>query len=197
MATYAAIAAIGQALLGLLEQARPKPEFEGAKFELYQASNFKTPMEEGISLFLYRVVPSSIRRNLPGRVDAQGRRSRQPLPLDLHYLLTPWARSAALQHRLLGWAMRTLDDYPTLTSNLLNHYGRPETDTFLADETVTLVFEPLSIQDMLNVWEIGKPNIQVSATYVARLIAIESALHDEQHPPVQTRELQLGRTSER
>ncbi|REG25030.1 uncharacterized protein DUF4255 [Archangium gephyra] len=196
MATYAAIAALGQALLGLLEQACPKPEFQGAKFELYQASNFKAHMEEGISLFLFRVVPSTNRRNLPGRVDAQGRRYRQPLPVDLHYLLTPWARSAARQHRLLGWAMRTLEDTPTLTAQFLNHYGRPETDTFLPDETVTLVFDPLSIQDLLNVWEVGKPDLQVSATYVARMVVLESALRDEQPPAVQTRELQHGRYTE-
>ncbi len=196
MATYTAIAAIGQALVGLLEKSCPKPQFENARFELYQASNFTKPMDEGISLFLYRVTTSMVRRNLPGRVDAQGRRSRRPLPLDLHFLLTPWARSAAQQHRLLGWAMRQIEDTPTLTSSFLNHYGRPETDTFLPGETVTLVFDPLSIQDLLNIWEIGKPNIQVSVTYVARLVTIESALFEEEAAPVQTRAFQHERLTE-
>lgn len=196
MATYAAISAVGQALLALLEQACPKPEFEGAKFELYQAGNFKAPMDEGISLFLYRVAPSTTRRNLAGREDAQGRRTRPPLPLDLYYLLTPWAKTAAKQHRMLGWSMRTLEDTPTLTASFLNHYGMPETDTFLPDETVTFVQETLSIQDLLNVWEVGKPNIQVSATYVARMVVIESAISDTQGPPVQTRTFDVRRRTE-
>ncbi|MBU8896464.1 DUF4255 domain-containing protein [Corallococcus sp. M34] len=194
MATYAAIASVGQAILALLEQSCPKPEFEGAKFELYQAGDFKTPMDEGISLFLYRVAPSTVRRNLSGREDALGRRARRPLPLDLCYLLTPWAKSAAKQHRLLAWSMRTLEDTPTLTAGFLNHHGRPEPDTFLPDETVTLVQDTLSIQDMLNVWEVGKPNIQVSATYIARMVLIESAISDTQGPPAQTRAFGLGRT---
>jgi len=197
VATYAAIAAVGQAILGLLEQSCPKPEFEGARFELYQANNFKTPMDEGVSLFLYRVTTSTVRRNLPSRVDAQGRHYRRPLPLDLYYMLTPWARTAAKQHRLLGWSMRTLEDTPTLTSSFLNRYGRPEAETFLPDETVTLVHEPLSVQDMLNVWEIQKHNMQASATYVARVVAIESAIQDTENALVQTRGLTYGeRTDE-
>jgi hypothetical protein len=197
LATYAAISAVGQGLLALLEQSCPKPEFEGARFRLYQAADFKNPMDEGVSLFLYRVTPSTTRRNLPGRVDSQGRRTRRPLPLDLYYLLTPWAKSAVKQHRLLGWAMRQLEDTPTLTASFLNHYGTPETDTFLPDETVTLVYDPLSIQDMLNIWEPGKPNIQVSATYIARMVGIESAIADEEAGPVQTRVLAPGRLTER
>jgi hypothetical protein len=193
MATHAAIAAVGQALLGLLEQACPRPEFDGARFELYQARHFKEPMDEGISLYLFRVVPSTVRRQLPGRVDAQGRRARQPLPLDLHYLLTPWARSAVRQHRLLGWALRTLEDTPTLPAGLLNHHAAPETDTFLPDETVTLVHEPLALQDLLNIWEVGKPNLQISATYVARLVALESTLHEPLPPPVTEVQTHYGR----
>lgn len=196
MATYAAIPAIGQALLGLLKQSCPKPEFAGASFELYQASNFKKPMEEGISLFLYRVTPSTARRNLPGRVDAKGRRFRPPLPLDLHYLLTPWARTAAQQHKLLGWALRFLEDNPTLPANVLNHYGSQGMDPFLPDETVTLVFDPLGIQDFLNVWEVGKPNLQVSATYLARLIALDSTVAEEERPPVGERDFQQGKLEE-
>ncbi len=192
MATYAAIPAVGKAILALLEQSCPKPEFEGARFELYQAKDFKAPMDEGVSLFLYRVSTSSARRNLPGRVDAQGRHFRRPLPLDLSYLLVPWAKTAAKQHRLLGWCMRTLEDTPTLTSSFLNYHGRPDPDTFLPDESVTLVFEPLSIQDLLNIWEVGKPNLQVCATYVARMVLIESALSDTEGPPVQTRAFEAG-----
>ena len=193
MATYAAISAVGRSILALLEQSRPKPEFEGAKFDLYQAVNFKSPMEEGVSLFLYRMAPSTARRNLTGRTDAKGRRTRRPLPLDLYYLLTAWARTATRQHLLIGWCMRTLEDTPTLTSSFLNEHGRPAADTFLPDETVTLVYEPLSVQDMLNVWEIGKPNIQLSATYVARMVVIESAVADMELPLVQTRELEVRR----
>jgi hypothetical protein len=181
LATYGAIAAIGEAIVGLLEQACPHPEFDGAVFRLYRAIDFKTPMDEGISLFLYRVATSSSRRNLPPRIDAEGRRWRSPLPVDLYYLLTPWGRSAERQHRLLGFAMRTLEDTPTLNASFLNHYSRPDW-SFMPDETLTVVFEPLNVQD--------------SATYVVRLLPIESLARDPAVPPAQTRDLRPGKRVE-
>ena len=47
MATHNAIAAIGQAILGLLASAGPRPEFSAAQLELYQGRQFQTPMDEG------------------------------------------------------------------------------------------------------------------------------------------------------
>jgi hypothetical protein len=47
MATHNAIAAIGQAILGLLASACPRPEFAAAQFELYQGRQFQTPLDEG------------------------------------------------------------------------------------------------------------------------------------------------------
>ncbi len=110
MATAYAVAAVGEAILALLAAARPTPEFAGAQFELYQGRNFATPMEEGICLYLHRITPGSNVRNLPPRVATDGRRFRPSVPVDLHYLLIPWARDAFKQHRLLGWAIRVLED---------------------------------------------------------------------------------------
>lgn len=193
MATWAAISTVGLAIVALLEKSCPRPEFDGTTFDLYQARNFQAPMAEGLSLFLYRVTTSTVRRNVPPRPAAAGRRNRPPLPLDLHFLLSPWSPSAVRQHRLLAWAMRTLEDTPTLEAGFLNHYGPGDPETFRPDEAVTLVFDPLSIQDMLNVWEIGKPNIQVSATYVARMVMIDSRVLDEEAGPVQTRVFRASR----
>jgi hypothetical protein len=186
MATYQAVAVTGQAILGLLANACPKPEFAGALFELYQPGNFLLPMEEGISLYLYRITVNVNCRNLPPRLGPHGQRTRPPLPLDLYYMLTPWAKSAAKQQRLLGWAMRTLEDTPILPSGFLNHYG-PETETFRPDETVELICEPISLQDMINIWDVFKPHQQLSVTYVARMIAIESPDELTEAELVQTR----------
>lgn len=191
MASYQAIAATGQAILGLLADARPNGEFTNAQFDLYQSSSFQTPMEEGISLYLYRVSLNGSRRNLSPRPESADRRRRPPLPLDLHYLLTPWAKTPAKQHRLLGWAMRTLADSPILPSNLLNSPG-PETGIFQPDETVELICEPLALQDAFNLWEGLKTKVQPSITYVARLVAIQSELELPVLPLVQTRGFDLA-----
>jgi hypothetical protein len=192
LATFQAIAATGQAILGLLADACPKPEFAAARFELYQTGNFQTPMEEGVSLYLYRVAVNGARRNLPPTVGLDGRRHRPPVPLDLHYILSAWAKSAVKQQRLFGWAIRMMEDVPILPAGLLNNYG-PEAEIFRPNETVELILESLSLQDMYNVWSATKVNPQLSVSYVARMIGIESNVELSEAAPVQTRAFDFGK----
>jgi hypothetical protein len=134
VATANAIAAVGQAILSLIAGAVPHDEFPSAQFELYQAKDFQSPMPEGISLYLYRITPAGEIRNYPPRITPDGKRYRQALPINLHYLLSSWAREAVKQQRLLGWAMRTLEDTPILLArprndgclhvHLLTFFGR-------------------------------------------------------------------------
>lgn len=192
MATANAIAATGQAILALIASGVPRDEFSSAKFELYQAKDFQSPMEEGISLYLYRVTPAGEIRNFPPRIAPDGRKYKQVLPLNLHYILSAWAREAAKQQRLLGWAMRILEDTPVLPSGLLNQ-GGPESDTFRPNETVDLIMETISIYDMGAIWDVSKPNVQPSIGYVARMIGLESQLQVTEAEPVQIRAFQGGK----
>src|SRR5262245_55297030 len=193
MATYPAIAITGQAILKLLADSCPRAEFAAARFELFQVGDFSQlrPMDEGISLFLYRLGVNAARRNLPSQVKSNGLRYRPPLPLDLYYLLTAWAKSAAKQQRLLGWAMRMLEDTPLLPTGLLNDVG-PEPEIFQPNETVEVIFEPLSLQDLYNIWSAIKSNPQLSASYVVRAISIDSTVPVVEAAPVQTRVFDYG-----
>lgn len=190
MATYHAIAATSQAIISLLSEAAGGSEFDGAAFKLIQASNFEKPQGECITLFLYRVAVNTNRRNLPPRRLPDGRHARPALPVDLHYVLTAWATDAQRQQQLLGWSMRVLEDTPILPSGLLNM--PPEAGAFGATETVELVCDPISLQDMVNVWEALKP-AQLSVAYVARMIAIESPGTLTEAEPVQTREFEFAK----
>lgn len=195
MATYHAIAATSEAIVGLLEATCPKTEFPNAIFTLYRSTDFNNPMDEGISLYLYRVSVNATRRNLPPRLAPDGKRYRPSLPVDLHYLLTPWAKTAARQQRLLGWSMRTLEDTAILPTGLLNHYV-PETEIFQPDETVELVFEPLSLQEIVNIWDVFKQqNLQLSVAYIARMLLINSdiELPGGDGQLVQTRDYAFGK----
>ena len=196
MATFQAIAATGQAILGLLADACPKPEFAAAQFELYQVNNFKSPMEEGISLFLYRIAVSGARRNLPPTIGPDGKRYRPPIPLDLHYMVTAWAKTAVKQQRLLGWTIRMLEDVPIFPAGMLNHYG-PETDIFKPNETVELILDQLTLQDLNNLWSTTKVDPPLSVNYVARMIGIESLLELTDTTPVQTRVFDAGKVISR
>lgn len=192
MATHNAIAAVGQAVLGLLASACPRPEFAAAQFELYQAQNFEAPMDEGVSLFLHRITPANNIRNLPPRVTSDGHRYRPSVPIDLHYLLIAWARDALKQQRLLGWAMREIENTPILHSSLLNQYG-PEPDTFAPNETVDLIMETIAIQDMGAIWEVHRHKFQPSIAYTARMVRIDSDIELTEAGPVQTRVFDAGK----
>jgi hypothetical protein len=192
VATPNAIAATGQAILGLIAASVPKDEFVNAKFELYQAKDFQSPMQEGVSLYLYRITPAGEIRNYPPRIAPDGRKYKQLLPINLHYILSAWAQEAAKQQRLLGWAMRILEDTPVLPSGVLNQSG-PETDTFRPNEIVDLIMETISIYDMGAIWDVSKPNVQPSVGYIARMIGLESQLEITEAAPVQTREFRNGK----
>ena len=162
-------------------------------FELYQASQFQSPMEEGIALFLYRVSGGS-RRNLAPRPGPERQVYRPPITVDLHYLMTAWAKTAGKQQMLLGWAIRALADTPVLPPGLLNHYANA--GVFHDDESVELVFDPLNLQDLTGLWDIFKPNLQACATYVARSVAIDSTVEVRLHPQVQTHEFVMTKVPE-
>ena len=192
MAKSQGIAGVGQAMLGLLADAVPRDEFPTAQFELYQLSNFQLPMDEGVSLYLYRIAVNTSRRNLPPSVADDGRKFKPPLPLDLYYVLSAWAPTAVKQQRLLGWTMRTLEDVSILPSNLLNHYA-PEPDIFRPNETAEIFVDSLTLQDLNNLWSLTRNNPPLSVGYVARMIHIESTMSITELAEVQTRELRVGR----
>ena len=192
MGTFQAIAATGQAMLGLLSDAVPRDQFPNAQFELYQMSNFQQPMEEGISLFLYRIAANTSRRNLPPTTGPDGRRFRPPIPLDLYYIATAWAPTAVRQQRLLGWTIRMFEDVPILPTGLLNNYG-PEPEIFRQGETVEIALDSLTLQDLNNFWGVSKSSLQLSVGYVARMLHIQSSMPITEYAEVQTREFGVGK----
>lgn len=187
MASVYAIAAVTQTILGVLSDAVPA-DFVGAQFEPLQIADFQKPkpLDEGISLLLYNVAISALQRNLQPRPEATGKQYRPPLPVDLHYLMTAWGRTALRQQRLLGWCMRTLEDTGRLNPALLNHYGGPDI-VFNPNETVDLVYEAIAMTDFSSLWDLLKPNAHVSVGYVARMVYIESVIEIPTGEPVQTR----------
>ena len=192
MAKAQAIAVTGQTILGLLADNIPKAEFTNARFQLYQPANFSPAMDEGISLYLYRVEVNSSLRNLPAITGLDGITRRPPLPLDLYYLLTVWAKDTVKQQRILGWAMRTLEDSPVLSAARLNHFGT-EADVFQPNERVEIIFNSLSLQDMSNLWTVFKTGVPTSVAYIARVIGIDSTIPAEESAPVQTREIDFAK----
>ena len=160
----------------LLRSSYDPADFNGATldFQVYVAEDFNRPMEEGVSLFLYRVYQNGNNRTPAGRVLPDGRRQATKLPLDLHFLLTAWAKKASLQHQIAGWMMRVMEDNSTLPASVLNAF---QANVFRPDEGVDVGLTELSVEDMFHVWEVMINHVyQLSVPYQARMIEIESSV---------------------
>jgi hypothetical protein len=117
-----------------------------------------------LSVYLYRVEPNADLRNVPRRVaDAPGDGdpttvTPAPLALDLHYLLTAYPSGSTGggtgggttgdtwdQHRVLGWAMGTLADHPTLQGDDL-------AGSLADDPPIHVTPEVTRFEDVVDVW---------------------------------------------
>jgi len=193
MANYRAIATTSTALLGLLRDRYPRDEFGSSlDVQLYQSRYFEGPMRDGFSVFLYRVSINGTVRNMTLRRAPDGHRFRPSLPLDLHYLITPWAEDGERQHRMLGWVMRFMEDVGVLTAGHLNHYVA-ETDTFAPHEGLEIICDPLALADYLTLWDRLRPRLPTSATYALRMVLIDSDVRVDDGSLVQTRRFDMNK----
>ena len=194
MATYRAIGAVCKAIVNLLEN-RSRPglfDATGLEFAVYSTGNFAEPMTTGVSLFLYHVSINMTQRSLPSRPDPITGRPRRPqLPLDLHCILTPWARDASVEHQILGWMMRTLEDNPTLGAQALNAVG--SNPAFAEDEAVEIVAGQMTNEEMFRIWDVLPGDYRLSVPYVARVVRIDPEITEEGAGPVIVRELDFGK----
>lgn len=173
MADHRAIWAVCEAVLQVL---RSSHQAEGSgnemEFKIYLAKDFSTPMNAGVSLFLYRIFPNDSHRTPGGRIRSDGQRYQPQLPLDLHFLLTAWGKEASLQLTIAGWMMRVLEDTPILPAGLLNTVAP---GIFEPEETAVISLAELRTEDLLRMWDTLVQNVyQLSVPYVARNVRIES-----------------------
>jgi Pvc16 N-terminal domain len=193
MADYRAVAAVSEAVIYLLESHYTPEDFDGnqLQFKVYLAKDFAQPMDAGVSFFLYRIYTNGTQRAPSGRTTPEGQRYRTQLAVDLHFLLTAWAKDASLQHAIAGWMMRILEDTPSLPTGLLNH---KIPNVFHLDETVEVSLTELTTEELFRIWEVIVNNAyQISVPYVARNVKIESRLLLSSAQPLQERIFDLGK----
>jgi hypothetical protein len=191
VASYRAISATCEAIIRLLQQSWSPALFDdaGLQFRVFGTQSFATPMDAGVSLFLYRIIVHGVQRTPPAKPRPGLPARRHQLPLDLHMLLTPWAREASLEQEIMGWMMRTIEDTPILPAGLLNTVTP---NVFEADETIEVLPGELSNEEMFRIWDVLPADYQVSVPYLARVVRIDSALELPEGGPVLTRKLDFG-----
>jgi hypothetical protein len=188
MASFRAIQTISRVLVQFLEASHealvpdeepdpsdPDPIHESLQFDVYQGDDFRSPGENevstGVTLFLYRTIVNGTTRTPPGRRLATGDTQRSQLPLDLHYLATIWAGSAEMQHQIAGWTMRTLETTPILPKGVLNGINP---GVFRPDETVEIIPNDLSNEELFRIWDILGEPYRLSIPYLVRNVRIEA-----------------------
>lgn len=176
MAGFQAIAATSSAIRLLLENAAGRSGLSNVAVELYQADDLQKPVDTArpkVGIYLYRVLLSTVRRDRGPRVGPDGTIYPPSIPLDLHYLVTAWSSDPRTAHQMLGWAIRVIEDTPILPTALLNTYQAGVT-VFEPDETVELVWAPLTLTDLYDIWQVSAQHQAPSASYVARSVRLDS-----------------------
>ena len=190
MASFQAIETVSDVLVRLLQASHDPEDFGDQRlgFAVYQGEDFRSAggnsITTGVSLFLYRTVVNGSVRTPPGRRLPSGDRQRTQLPLDLHYLITIWAKSATTQHRIAGWVMRTLESTPIIPEGVL-HGARP--NVFAPDETAEIVLNDLTNEDLFRIWDILGASYHLSIPYLVRNVRIEARETVTEGPPVEER----------
>ena len=174
MASYLAIASTCEALVRLLRASYVPADFHGPRleFQVYVAEDFKNPMNQGVSVFVYRVYHNQDHRTPYGLPLPNGRRQGSRLSIDVHFLLTAWGKTAGLQHEIAAWMMLVMETHAILGSGLLN---ASQPGVFRPDESVEVVPTQLSVDDMFQMWDVMINEVyQISVPYVARMLQLDS-----------------------
>ncbi len=105
MATNVAIASTCEAIVRLLRSNHDPALFNGAAldFQVYVAEDFQTPMDAGVSLFLYRIYHNGANRTPAGRVvvDPTGKAAGR----GAYLCATPACWEVALKRGRLGQSL--------------------------------------------------------------------------------------------
>lgn len=197
MAGFAGVAAVGKSLERLLNAAFEE-EQQDVNQQRWLVPNKKTKavlvrtadFEENavgtsigppaLSIFLYRVDFNKTMRAAWSAVGSQDGLAH--LPLDLHFLLTPWADNAEFEHRILGKAMQCLETTPILSGPLL--YPSLFTN-WAPNESIQVILEEISTEALMRTFDSLPTDYRLSVPYIARITRLDSR-HASVDPPVTT-----------
>lgn len=172
MARYSAIASVSRTLERLLN-ARFKVDqpVPNAKAVLVRTEDFETGAgliaPPALSIFLVRADVNYTMRAPMGAAAAADRRGH--LPLDLHYLLTAWARNAEHEHRLIGSAMTCLEDMATLTGPMLDASNDARWSPM---ETLQILPEEMTTEAVMRTFDSLSARYRLSVPYLVRVVQL-------------------------
>jgi hypothetical protein len=173
MADFRSIAAAGRSVERFLnrcfDEEEPVPG-RSTQAVLVRTSDFELGsttaiVEPALSIFVYRI---DFNRTLRAAWSAVGsQEGRAHLPLDMYFLITPWAENADFELRILGRAMGCLDATPILSGPLLDPLG-----AWQPGEAIQICLADLTTEDLMRTFDSLPVDYQLSVLYVARVVTL-------------------------
>lgn len=189
---YAALHATSQTLASFLESRfRADPILANLFNAVTNAMvvSLNTPEEmkersvEGVSIWLYRIIRDDQRLNDPPVRVSPTELKPVPLPLRLHYLITPVTNVAqgnpANEQLLLGKVLQALHSHPIFRgADLQGEFAGTEIE-------LRVRLEPMTLDEITRVWEALEGSYQLSVSYEVSIVNIDPELDVERVTPVQ------------
>jgi Pvc16 N-terminal domain len=139
---------------------------------------------EGVSVWLYRVIQDEETLNAPPQRQGFGSIKRIPLPMRLHYLITPIVdkkdpiRGPEKEQFILGKILQIFHDCPKLRgADLKDDYSGTEVE-------LNVRLESLNLEEITRIWEAVEGSYQLSVSYEVGVVNIESGIEPERVAPV-------------
>jgi hypothetical protein len=199
MSNHLAIATVTATLQRTLQE-RIQSDLYGARVTTLRPINLGSgPSESGVNIFLYQVNTNPALHNMdatPFRV--KGNPSRRTAALDLYYLFSFYGNETDLEpQRLLGSAIRTMNDRRILTAEMVKETLADSTFSFLQDsnladqiQQINVLPMDMSLDDLSKTWSafFQTPYI-LSIVYKVMVVLIESEEPWKRALPVRGRNL--------
>jgi len=192
MANIAAIRSVGTSLAAYLNNAYrdtafppsvAKPECTFSLTSIGGVRAADVPSSDTsvrVLIFLYRASMNQHLRNV-GRTLSPGMRPL-PVSVDLHYLVSFWAKSGENEQLALAWTMRQLHEVPVLDSSILSREA-----AWTSEDLIQLIPEEIGTEELMRIWDTLEPNYRLSLSYIARVVRIDPDEIRTERPVVATR----------
>lgn len=188
MATYRVLEKTSETLVSLLEKRLLLAGMNNVEVRVVTTSAFselRTTSNPVISIFLYQVAENTETRNAPRFTNSDGLIQRQPLGLELGYLITPWgarrqnvsdSQAAAEEMVLIGLILQTFYDAAEVgTTQLSQGVGQ---SVWQAGDAMQIIWESLPIEDHYRIWDSSELGYRLSLTYRVRVLGLAATPQD-------------------
>ncbi len=189
MATLGAVNQVGESIVALLRSRRDlltaagqlgpvPPALDISHVSLSRLATVPEPAA-GLTISCYKIGYSDYPSpRTMGKQAAAG----TTVSLELSYLLAAWPPSPADEQAIVTWAMLELASYPVLDGSLLQG-----TNVWDRGETVQLVPDTVTDDDLFRLWHALQHKYRLSTTFRARVVRICYGPGEDWPPVVATR----------